>query len=581
LAVVARLLHRHQEHHLGDYKVARVERFTAQGEIPVQQAQLIDPGGFPADTSSAEALKTAANVTKVMAELAKRRQAAQDSTSATKAGHSRTLAELEIQQFMVDSPDPNTWEDGLAKISAKYSANYVSLKMSSKTREEQDIEQQAHNNEMAMRVRLAATNQDIKNDITEAKINLDGLIANDDGSKGDADKIDKALTSLEDALLRETTPEIAAEQMEEALSAAKKGFWINQSRLRPDEIITQMQKKKKGLGKKGEDEDGLSARDMDDIIGSAYNAKALARKSLDTEQEANRDEISKAITVNDPSTISLIESSSLDETEQWTWKQRYHGEQERRAKGLDIITDNTIKTELNNDIFRVLTGDAIKSDIIDKAVAARYNPTNPTLSEGDYQKFLTSINAQYEEAYKGGMSKVNTDARGILLQPDSLGFVRNAPIRFREFGKFQEAWMEWVRSQGDKLKIADIYPEGMRIAALHQKSEKEIERLEDELGKELEEREADAKEAGNEENAKIFRDEQKKLNLGRSVTAGLKKAIAEAELKKILKPSEKFKNQIDILKLNFNLSKAETDKAREFLDKGATLDQLLKHLQSK
>ncbi len=204
--------------------MARVERFTSQEQIPVQQAQLIDPRGFPADTSSAEALKVGADVAGVFAELANRRRDAQDSLAATKAGHSRTLAELEMQQFMVDNPDPDKWEEGLTKISTKYSANYASLKMSDKTKKEQDIEQQAHNNEMAMRVRLAATNQDIKNDITEAKINLDGLIANDDGDKGDADKIDKAIKTLDAALLRETTPEIAAEQMEEALRAAKKGY---------------------------------------------------------------------------------------------------------------------------------------------------------------------------------------------------------------------------------------------------------------------------------------------------------------------------------------------------------------------
>ncbi len=202
--------------------MARVERFTSQEQIPVQQAQLIDPRGFPADTSSAEALKVGADVVGVFAELAKRRRDAQDSLAATKAGHSRTLAELEIQQFMVDNPDPDKWEEGLAKISAKYSANYASLKMSNKTKEEQDIEQRAHNDEMAMRVRLAATNQDIKNDIVESGTNLIDLYSNDDGSPGDADKIDKAIKAYETALLRETTPEIAAIRMEETLEEGQK-----------------------------------------------------------------------------------------------------------------------------------------------------------------------------------------------------------------------------------------------------------------------------------------------------------------------------------------------------------------------
>ncbi len=223
MAVVARLLHRHQEHHLGDYKVPRVERFTAQGEIPVQQAQLIDPGGFPADTSSAEALRTAANVTKVMAELAKRRQEAQDSLAATKASKLRTQMELEMQQAMLNEPDPDKWEGTRAKISAKYGAEYAGLSFSDKTiKAKQDIEQKAANNEMRMRVGLAATNQDIKNDIVESGGNLIDLYANDDGSLGDADKIEKALEAYETAQLRDTTPKIAKLRVEETLKEARK-----------------------------------------------------------------------------------------------------------------------------------------------------------------------------------------------------------------------------------------------------------------------------------------------------------------------------------------------------------------------
>lgn len=56
--------------------MARVERIIATGEIPVQQAQLASAG--PADTSSAEALKAAAGAVNVLAELAKRKRAAQD-----------------------------------------------------------------------------------------------------------------------------------------------------------------------------------------------------------------------------------------------------------------------------------------------------------------------------------------------------------------------------------------------------------------------------------------------------------------------------------------------------------------------
>ena len=333
--------------------MARVERFTSEEQIPVQQAQLIDPGGFPADTSSAEALKVAADNAKVMAELAKRRRDAQDSLAATKASKARTQMDMEMRQAMLDEPDPDKWEEIRAKISAKYGASYASLKMSEKMRKEQDIEQQAADNELRMNVQLTATKQDIENDKLEAATNLIDLMANDDGSERDAQEIKVALERLEAAHLRDTTPEIAEIRMEETLRAAKKGYWINQSR-RTDEdfdidaFIAQMQKKKAKV-KGGEDKDGLNAKDMDDVIASAYNAKASAEKSLDTQQEIELEEISTAMQTGIdengvPISWTYIQSKkSLTSGQKETARQRMNLEAKRRADGIIIVTDQAKK----------------------------------------------------------------------------------------------------------------------------------------------------------------------------------------------------------------------------------------------
>ena len=84
--------------------MARVERFTSQEQIPVQQAQLIDPRGFPADTSSAEALKVGADVANVFAELAKRKRDAQDRIGITDANAIMDNAEREYALRIVGKP---------------------------------------------------------------------------------------------------------------------------------------------------------------------------------------------------------------------------------------------------------------------------------------------------------------------------------------------------------------------------------------------------------------------------------------------------------------------------------------------
>ena len=95
--------------------MARVERFTSEEQIPVQQAQLIDPRSFPADISSAEALRIAGETAKdiglkleqerrVKQELAKRKRAAQDRIGITDANAIMDNAEREYALRIIGKP---------------------------------------------------------------------------------------------------------------------------------------------------------------------------------------------------------------------------------------------------------------------------------------------------------------------------------------------------------------------------------------------------------------------------------------------------------------------------------------------
>lgn len=212
-------------------------------------------------------------------------------------------------------------------------------------------------------------------------------------------------------------------------------------------------------------------------------------RGVEIQREKERDEISKAIR-GGGNAINLIENSNLDESEQWVWAERARAETERIAKGQEIITDNRVRTELYNDIMGILTLTKTKKEVLEKAKATRFDPEKPTLDETDYSKIETAIHAQYEQAYGQVISKVSRHAEGLLLNPDSLGLIKNAPIRYKILGDFNEAWLRYIAEKGDTLKLSEIYPEGRRMAANFQISDEEAERQEVEMNKRLREREA-------------------------------------------------------------------------------------------
>jgi len=84
--------------------MARVERYSAQEKVPVEQAVLIDAGDFPADYSSAEALKTASQTANVFAELAIRKRDSQDRIGITDVNAIMDDAEREYTKQIIGKP---------------------------------------------------------------------------------------------------------------------------------------------------------------------------------------------------------------------------------------------------------------------------------------------------------------------------------------------------------------------------------------------------------------------------------------------------------------------------------------------
>ena len=259
-------------------------RIESTKSFAVEQAQLVDPSAFRFSTVGAQAI---GQIGGVLQELGKRKQAADNSLAINAAGESRDLAKLQMQDFMLNNPDPSTWDAGLQGILSKQGTVFSQQKLSPEAKANEDIEQKAFIDELTARIQIATTTQTIQNDITVSGKNLVDKIANDDGTSTAAADIQKQMELYQAALERKDTKEIAQIKMEETLKEGTKSFWENQAILLPEKTIKDMEAKKKALGKKSIGKDGLTAKDYDAIIGSAITAQNQAKKILD---EATRED---------------------------------------------------------------------------------------------------------------------------------------------------------------------------------------------------------------------------------------------------------------------------------------------------
>lgn len=313
----------------------------------------------------------------------------------------------------------------------------------------------------------------------------------------------KARFTNQKAIMVEAEKKVQLEQAKAGLEtqifqiAAEHGYEAAEAKLRDPSTTARLIE----AGVRREDVKSL----ITDVSERAKHEKVVADEKREAQREVDRGDIYEAINVGevtlpDGSTSTdirkFIERSSLDEDEQEAMWQKSIKETERKLKGLDIITNPRVRSQFYKDIPLMLSGAMTRDELLDSANNARFGEfvngkfIEPTLSDPDYKAVVNAVNAQYEQGYGQMMAKVNDYAEGILLLADSLGFVKNAPVRYEALGDFQEAWFNFVASKGDKLKISDIYPEGRRLAATFQISDAEAQRQEELKDVELKAKEA-------------------------------------------------------------------------------------------
>lgn len=369
-----------------------------------------------------------------------------------------------------------------------------------------NIHNQTQTSMEAIRTRqaLAAFNVHRKNLITKFKENeLTDLYAGQVKSRLMTKEFAAAQLASDLAIIGEAEKKIQLEQAKVGLEtrifqiAAEQGYEAAEAKLRDPSTTARLIE----AGVRREDVKSL----ITDVSERAKHEKVVADEKIEAQREVDRAEIYDAINIGefklpDGSTSTdirkFIERSSLDEDEQEAMWQKSIKETERKLKGEDIITKSRIRSNFYRDIPLMLSGAITRDELLDRANNARFGTfvngkyAEPVLSDPDYKAVVNSVNAQYEQGYGQMMSKVNDYAEGILLKTDSLGFVENAPVRYKQMGDFQQAWFDFVASKGDKLKLSDIYPEGRRLAATFQISDEEAQRQEEIVDVELKAKEA-------------------------------------------------------------------------------------------
>jgi len=316
---------------------------------------------------------------------------------------------------------------------------------------------------------------------------------------------------------------------------------------------------------------GLEAEDKNRIMTMANVTAARYAQNLEIQRESNRDEISKLIR-SGQSAASAIENSSLDEKEQWTWFERERAESERLVKGEDILTNQLVKGDIESMAYGIHDGSVTMPEFLKRLNEERYDKKN--IDDSAYDSLKTIAEGKYESYQAREMAARIAHAKTQLVTyGDELSLVAaiqkmakaeseqtmsDRQLQLDNLDKYRKVLNDWFEIQREQKKYPtadEIYKEGRKLLVHYRKTPEQL----------------------REEEANRTVDEEARNKLRQAT-----RSHGQEELEKAKQAmSEKYGNQLDYLAITFKLNDAEKQKAKELLDSGASLDDLVKHLQGK
>ncbi len=415
-----------------------------------------------------------------------RNRANLDSLSSRKADIRRKQTATEIADMKTRTP-PEQWEPETIKIVTRGNEDIAGFNFSPEASEKQQIISEgdlitipAGEFVNASRVISRATIV-----TAEEKLTDDYRLGKEDIAQSNIDFIETMKrngVSAPEILLKRKAAEVAG----------TKARYLDQSKLRPDEIIAIMQAKKKTIGAKGVSDEGLFAKDYEDIISSALSAKSVAMQIGDIRTESQKDMLGKAL--QDRSiTYDLINSmDALDEDTQESYRIKMNTEAARAAKGLSIVTNQSIKGDLEDFAYKIWQGAVDKQDYDDMLLNARYGTEvdgkmqyvfnglvsdEPFIDDGDYDILRTLGATELKTSQAKGLSESSSYAKGQLVEVsndiDFASIIRGLEkpeqdkarserkVQLENWSQFNHAMKLWQQENPDSVE-SDYYIESRK-----------------------------------------------------------------------------------------------------------------------
>lgn len=204
------------------------------------------------------------------------------------------------------------------------------------------------------------------------------------------------------------------------------------------------------------------------------------------------------------------------------WRTAISAEVKAQAEEKEIVSVSLVYSNLMNDVPGIITGTADPENIMQRATTARY--IDRTLSEDDFRKVQTAVQAKYISAQQDELAAAKANMRGVLLNPNALGSISQPSIRNKIYGDAVSELMAEIAKKGDELGPGDIYVLARKITATHQKSDRALSDEEEAIERSLEAREEQAKVT--EAESKMVRVQHPDGRTGRVTPENLEAALA-------------------------------------------------------
>jgi hypothetical protein len=394
-------------------------RVESQARVPVEQAQLIDPGAFRFDTSGAKAI---GQIGAVLTELQNRKQDMQDKIAVSNVNASMDSAQLEYQQEIASAPMDKHAEI-LQKHVNKTKAISGQQRMSPNARKLADNKLQIWGESFAQTAELAtikAMERDalirVSDDMGKALVDAGGD-ANDLSFIEAEDAFDEqaksSYTPAEAKRIKGKILETAAAQTKDNVlnSISDQAFAAWEATVSPEDPDGDLNVAFDMVDNSGVD--GIDKQDVEaEVKSRVTNRRAESKLNLEAKQEKDLASINQLMFFdkNYAAADQAIKNSSLTETQKKTLFSDSQARATAAAKGVPLANDRVVENELYEMSLDIWRGNVSKKEFDDALIKKGGKLDDPA-----YQRVTKSAADTLKTSQAQSLSRADSEAADVLV----------------------------------------------------------------------------------------------------------------------------------------------------------------------